>query len=121
MKFRMMVAGAVIVQGLAWLGLSAAHANVILTYTGNDFTSFTAPYTATDKVTATITLAIPLGNGVNEHVAPLAFTLNDGVQTITNILPMLGVTFFTFSTDNEGNIFRWQVEVSVVSPPKVIL
>lgn len=65
MKFRKVVAGAVIVQGLALLDLSGAHADVILTYTGNDFTIFTAPYTATDKVTASITLANPLGDNLN--------------------------------------------------------
>jgi hypothetical protein len=40
MKFRLVVAVAIMSQGLALLDLSAANANVILTYTGNDFNTF---------------------------------------------------------------------------------
>jgi hypothetical protein len=85
MRFSKMVAGAVMVQGLALTGLSSANANVILTYTGNDFTGYTSPpYTEGDKVTASITLANPLGdNMVEAEVTPLAYSLMDGVQTIS--------------------------------------
>lgn len=112
MKFRKVVVGAVMVQGLALLDLSGAHADVILTYTGNDFTTFFAPYTATDKVTASITLANPLGDNLNlKDEIPLAFSLNDGQQTLTDTPP--GISFrslsFEFSTDASGAIIGWNV------------
>jgi hypothetical protein len=44
MTFTKVVAGAVMVQGLALLGLSAANANVTLTYTGNGFTNIFPPF-----------------------------------------------------------------------------
>jgi MYXO-CTERM domain-containing protein len=113
MKFRNVVAGAVLVQGIALLGLSAAHADVILTYTGNDFTFFTAPYSATDKVTASITLANPLGDNLNlTPVTPLAFSLSDGVQTITNA-PTTTSSIFEFTTDATGTISGWEVTAEI--------
>jgi MYXO-CTERM domain-containing protein len=109
MKFRKVVAGAVIVQGLTLLSLPAANANVILTYTGNVFNVFAAPYTGTDKVTATITLANPLGDNLDQSmVTPLAFSLNDGVQTITNATPSFTATF-EFTTDASGDITQWDL------------
>jgi hypothetical protein len=125
MTFTKVVAGAVMVQGLALLGLSAANANVILTYTGNDFTTLSPPgppsnYTATDKVTASITLANPLGDNLNlASVTPLAFSLNDGVQTITDA-SSLAVKEFLFSTDSAGAITAWVVEVRPSAHPGLI-
>jgi MYXO-CTERM domain-containing protein len=114
MNFRKVVAGAVLVQGLALLDLSAAHANVILTYTGNDFTGFSVPpppnpYTTADKVTATITLATPLGDNLNfATVTPLAFTLSDGVQTITDAQSIFA-SRFAYSTNGSGQVTAWDV------------
>jgi hypothetical protein len=125
MTFTKVVACAVMVQGLALLGLSAANANVILTYTGNDFTTLSPPfapnpYTATDKVTASITLANPLGDNLNlALVTPLAFSLNDGVQTITDA-SSLAVKEFLFSTDSAGAITAWVVEVRPSAHPGLI-
>jgi hypothetical protein len=105
---------AVSALGIALLGSPDAKANVILTYTGNDFTSFAAPYTGTDKVTATITLANPLGDNVDLTVTPLAFSLNDGVQTISDATPGVNITFpFEFRTDSTGTITAWFVSVNV--------
>jgi MYXO-CTERM domain-containing protein len=113
MKFRKVVAGAVLVQGIALLGPSAAHANVILSYTGNDFTFVTTPYTDTDRVTATITLAQPLGDNLNlSSVTPLAFSLDDGVQTITNAQP-IAASVFQYTTNATGAITAWHVDVLV--------
>jgi hypothetical protein len=117
MTFTKAVAGAVMVQGLALLGLPAAHANVILTYTGNDFTSFTPPlgspgqpYTGTDKVTASITLANPLGDSFKGFVSPIAFTINDGVHTFTQS-SILATHLFEFMTDPAGTIQQWMVQI----------
>src|SRR5438067_11192193 len=60
-------------------------ANTIYSYTGNPFTNVTAPYTKSDFVSAMVTLAGPLApNMPFTSVTPTAFTLPDGVQTITN-------------------------------------
>ena len=57
-------------------------------YTGNPFTHVSGPYTTSDFVTAMVTLAGPLGaNMPLTEVTPIAFTLFDGVQTISSIDP----------------------------------
>jgi len=82
-------------------------------YTGNPFTFVESPYTTSDFVTAMITLAGPLGaNMPLTEVTPIAFTLSDGVQTITNHGP--GFVFFTsflFATDASGAISMWSAVV----------
>ena len=75
-------------------------------YTGNPFTIATGPYTTSDFVTAMVTLAGPLPpNEPFTQVTPLAFSLSDGVQTITN----LNATIFAFhfATDGDGTITHW--------------
>ena len=111
MNFKKMVAGALIAQGIAMLGLSGANASVILTYTGNEFTFFVGQYTGTDKVTATITLASPLGDSlVFTPVTPVSFSVSDGVQTFfTNEFGILLVSEFAFSTDASGAIDGWDI------------
>jgi MYXO-CTERM domain-containing protein len=123
MKFRKVVAGAVMVQGLALLDLSAANANVILTYTGNDFTDVVTPYTTSDKITATIILASALPpNQLPILVTPISFTLTDGVQTLTNQTPSVKSSF-SFDTDSTGSIDGWiidvQTGVGAFSPPLI--
>ena len=52
-------------------------------YTGHPFTDVSGPYTTSDFVTATLTLAGPLGaNMPLTQVTPTAFTLSDGAQNI---------------------------------------
>jgi hypothetical protein len=99
--------------------MSAANATAIIFYTGNDFTSFTRPYTGNDKVTATLTLASPLGPSLNlASVTPVSFTLSDGRQTITQSTPGIIVEMFVFSTDAFGSPTDWNVEVG--SPDVII-
>jgi hypothetical protein len=117
MNFRNLATGAALALALALQSSPAAHANVILTYTGNNFTSFISPYTGTDKVTASITLAAPLGDNLSlGPVTPIAFSLSDGVQTITNQTPGLIDQTFSFATDAMGNISDWFVDVDFSSP-----
>jgi hypothetical protein len=83
-------------------------------YIGNPFTEVVGPsYTTSDFVTAMITLAGPLGaNMPLTEVTPIAFTLSDGVQTITNNGP--GFVFFAlflFATDASGAISMWSAVV----------
>jgi PEP-CTERM motif len=114
MNFKNLSTGAALVVSLALLTSPAAHANVVLTYTGNDFTSFTPPYTSTDKVTASITLANPLGDNFPlARVTAIMFSISDGVQTITNTNPA-AIPEFEFSTDATGDIDNWFVQVALL-------
>jgi MYXO-CTERM domain-containing protein len=94
----------------AWLTApTICHANVIIAYTGNNFDSFTSPYTGTDRVTASITLAAPLGgNLAPTQVTPLAFSISDGVGTLDDTSPIFFDSFF-FGTDASGAITNWDV------------
>jgi len=83
-------------------------------YTGHPFTDVSGPYTTSDFVTVMLTLAGPLGaNMPLTQVTPAAFTLFDGVQTITN-LTANGATSFFFATDASGSIIGWTVLASII-------
>jgi MYXO-CTERM domain-containing protein len=116
MNFKNLATGAALALGITLLGLPAARADVILTYTGNDFTTVSGPYTTADMVTASITLASPLADNLDLfQVTPLAFSLSDGVQTFTDATPSIA-NFFVFSTDATGTITAWEVDVFFPSP-----
>jgi hypothetical protein len=83
-------------------------------YTGNPFQFATAPYTTSDFVTAMVTLASPLPPNFANFVTPTAFTLSDGVQTIT-LQTALGFDF-VFITDATGAITFWSIEVLRLTP-----
>ena len=87
-------------------------------YTGNPFTRAFAPYTTSDFVTAMVTLAGPLGaNMPLTTVTPTAFTMTDGVQTISNH----NATFviFQFATDATADITDWEVVVKAGEFPAI--
>jgi hypothetical protein len=98
--------------GLGFLTSPAAMANVILTYTGNDFTGFSGPYTGTDSVMGTITLANSLGDNFSGSLNPIAFSFTDGVQTISGPSSTIETEFSGFTTDATGKITMWGVFVS---------
>src|SRR5206468_13106293 len=82
-------------------------------YTGNPFTYVTGVYTTSDFVTAMVTLASPLGaNMPLTQVTPTAFTLSDGVQTISNLNAIFAAAFF-FATNASGGIAAWYVFVRI--------
>ena len=79
-------------------------------YTGNPFTFASPPYSTSDFVTAMVTLASPLGpNMPLTMVTPLAFSLFDGVQTITNLNATSST--FQFATGPTGMILNWDIRV----------
>jgi hypothetical protein len=93
------------------LSVTAVQASPIkYQYTGNPFTFATGPYTTSDFVTITITLAGPLGPNFSGEIFPSGFTFFDGVQTISiqNAFPN-GAFFFT--TDSTGAITHWDMGV----------
>src|SRR5437773_2501663 len=89
-------------------------ANTIYSYTGNPFTNVTAPYTTSDFVSAMVTLAGPLApNMPFTSVTPTAFTLSDGVQTITNF--NANFSSFSFATGPTAAITFWSVDAVALS------
>ena len=81
-------------------------------YTGNPFTNTVEPYTTSDFVTGTLTLAGPLAaNTPFSDVAPISFRFSDGVQRISdmNALPVL--TAFQVATGPTGAIVGWSINV----------
>jgi len=99
-------------------------ADITYTHTGNPFTDVTGPpYTTSDRVTGTVTLASPLGINLpfGTTVTPLAFSFSDGVQTITNLNANPG-SIFEFGTGPTGAITGWgiAVDTGLVNPPDSI-
>ena len=107
------IAGAAAIGAAMLLPISGAKADVVYTYIGNDFTVFTSPYNGTDSVTATITLASPLGNSLElGGVTPVNYTISDGVQTITEATNTSTLAqIFDLGTDSTGNIIQWEIVV----------
>jgi PEP-CTERM motif len=99
-----------VVIALAVLGAEGANASVTYDYTGNNFTFWSGPYSASDRVTGSITLSSALGdNLLDVAVTPTAFNYFDGVQHITKITA--NASEFKFSTDGSGHITAWEVSV----------
>lgn len=113
--------------------LAAAAAPTVYRYTGNVFTLFScgasdaggacatpAPtnpytsYTATDHITATLTLDSPLpanANGLDLKTLPgFQLSLSDGHQTLTQADSSDGISV-DVSTDANGNIIGWYLGV----------
>jgi len=95
----------------------------IYTYTGNDFNSCgvgnvtpcglpAVPYSSSDSIAGSFTLASPLGPNLNNaSVGPLSFSFFDGVTTTTNTTPGLINDLFAFYTNGAGNITYWAVAI----------
>jgi len=92
---------------------ASVQADTIYTYTGNNFTTVTFPYTTSDFVTAMITLATPLPPNFSGTVNPTAFTLSDGVQTLTNLNAVFAQGFIT--TSPTGAITTWHIQVQTIA------
>ena len=114
MNFRGAIAVGILSLSGAFLASTAASANVILNYTGNDFTTVSGPYSTADAVTGTLTFSGPLADNltlVSTITPPLSFSFTDGVQTITNSSVGSMGPYFHFQTDSSGNITAWSVTV----------
>src|SRR5262252_1133614 len=98
------------VAALSVAGPASVQADTTYRYTGNPFTTVLPPYTTSDFVTAMVTLASPLPPNNTTAVTPLAFSISDGQQTITNSNSQMGL--FSFTTGPTGNITGWNVDVS---------
>jgi hypothetical protein len=109
---------------IALVSTSAPAQTYLYTYTGNDFTSASGPYTTSDKVTGSITFSAPLGDNYegNPSATILSFIFTDGVGP-QNVIGGPGglvdgrgqVTIF--GTDLSGAIVSWNFEVLNFLPP----
>jgi len=100
---------------------SASADSVTYTYTGNQLTSCNQAYAGTcANVTASFTLAAPLGDNLNaDNVAPsvTAFSISDG-SGVTLDLSTPGLFGFLFvDTDSSGNITAWSIQGGACNDP----
>jgi hypothetical protein len=87
-----------------------AHADSIYTYTGQDFTFATAPFTTGDFVSGSFTTTTPLGDNLDDaFIIPASFSFNDGVDTLNNTNG--SVADFFISTNASGAIVDWTIDV----------
>ena len=88
----------------------AARADTVYTYTGKDFTLAESPFTTSDSVTGSFTLAAPLGDNLSfDDVNPLSFSFSDGVQTFNS--SNTASEFFQFSTDSNGQLTAYSINL----------
>ena len=95
-----------------------AAADTIYTYTGNPFNQFSGGATCPPicSISVSLTLAQPLPGDLPflTLISPLSFSFTDGNTTITQ----QNQSFMSFlvTTDSQGNIEAWDMEVSSGNP-----
>ena len=91
------------------LSASITRADVIYTYTGNDFTSVSGSYTTTDSITGYIDLSTALGATSGPlTLTPVSFSFSDGLQTISNTNATAAL-FSDFYTNASGVPISWAI------------
>jgi hypothetical protein len=105
--------------------LMPARADTVYSYTGNPFTNGVTqfggltslpfgPFTASDSVSGSFTVATPLGPALHlVTFTPASFSFTDGVDTLTNLNSTLS-SFEQVSTDVSGNIVDWHIFARLV-------
>lgn len=105
----------VVIVCLLHLG-ATLNAAVNYRYTGNNFTTYSGVDSNTIEtfISASLTLADPLGANFHGDVTPLNFWINDGTLTLNDQSPNLDAigTFFEFDTDSSGRLTGWDVAVA---------
>ena len=89
-------------------------------YTGLNFIGGTDPFTTSENVTGTITLAAPLAanltlnpSSTNSNVTVTAFSFSGGPETLTNAAFNAAQTYFQFTTDAAGQITAWDINIAL--------
>jgi hypothetical protein len=85
-------------------------ADTTYTYTGNDFTLYQSPFTGSDSVSGSFTVASPLSpNLLDAAISPISFSFTDQIESFYN-----GVTTYAFeiSTDASGDISGWAIHLN---------
>jgi hypothetical protein len=89
------------------------------TYTGNDFTIATAPFTTSDSVTGSFTAATLDANLVNasNNLDVYSWNFTDGPDIFTGSYSVIG----NVSTDASGAIEEWYVLLGKISRPFCVI
>jgi len=106
------LAAALGLMGLLGLAPSAG-AMVVYAYTGNSYDSVAGGYTTSMQITGTILVPVRLGpNLTNQDVSAgvESYSFHDGLQTLAGQVPV--AASFIFSTDQNGGIVTWSVDLS---------
>jgi hypothetical protein len=88
----------------------------IYAYTGNDYTYAVAPYTTSDSITGSFTIAELAPDLVAQLITPVSYTFSDGVQTLDNTNACDFCSIFYVSTDASGQITAWLIQVVPTTP-----
>lgn len=103
----------------SWSGGTPALTPTTYDYVGEPFTAPPPPYSATDRVSGSVTLTGPLPtlNPLDLDLAPflIDFAFGDGVQTRTSADS--AVCLIRFGTGAAGNIANWQVSLRELPLP----
>lgn len=101
------------------LGVLASSAQTcIYSYTGNDFTHASAPYTTSDSITASLVLSAPLGANYEGSPADLiqSFSVSDGVnELVSGSTGIPAQLVGSFETDSAGVIVGWDFAAQSLS------
>ena len=90
-------------------------ADTIYTYTGNPFNTFSpgSPYTTSDFVSGSFTVASPLAANEATVVTPISYTFSDGLQSANN--SNSSPTSFFVATNASGDIQAWDLTLEISS------
>lgn len=95
-----------------------AHADVIYTYTGEDFTNVDGNvFTTSDFITATLVYASLLPASTISTTAPISWTMSAGPLTLTSATTdsyTAGTLTISITTDTTGAIENW--DLSAIGP-----
>jgi hypothetical protein len=108
-----LLGAAVVVLTALSAGTSSAYADTIYTYTGNDFTSASDPYTFSESITGSFTVTTPLASGFAGNIGPLiqtySFFVGNEVASSTTTGGFISI--FYVATDSSGQIINWRFTV----------
>lgn len=109
--------GALMLLAICTPGMKA-NSITAYTYTGHPFTTYGAPFSASDYVTLTFTIPTLLDNQPIQFVTPLSYTASDVLDTLSNSTPGATVHYLMIGTSN-GRIttWNWDIFIPTQSPP----